>query len=48
MEPKIADQMGKRGWTESSIQSAIDNPVKAVVTRFCMKTFEISSWPVAA
>jgi len=33
IEPKIADQMGKRGWTESSIQSAIDNPVKTVVTK---------------
>ena len=33
IEPKIADQMGKRGWTESSIQSVIDKPVKTVVTK---------------
>lgn len=33
IEPKIADQMGKRGWTESSIQSVIDKPIKTVVTK---------------
>lgn len=33
IEPKIATQMGKRGWTESSIQSVIENPVRTVVTK---------------
>ena len=33
IEPKIANQMGKRGWTESSIQSVIDKPIKTVVTK---------------
>ena len=33
IEPKIAVQMGKRGWTESSIQSVIDKPIKTVVTK---------------
>ncbi len=33
IEPKIANQMGKRGWTEDSIQSLIDRPAKTVVTR---------------
>ncbi|MCU1758988.1 colicin E5-related ribonuclease [Pseudomonas sp. 14P_8.1_Bac3] len=33
IEPKIADQMGKRGWTESSIKSVIDKPIKTVVTK---------------
>ena len=33
IEPKIADQMGKRGWTVSSIQAVIDKPIKTVVTK---------------
>lgn len=33
IEPKIANQMGKRGWTESAIQSVIDKPEKTIVTK---------------
>ncbi|MFG5864281.1 colicin E5-related ribonuclease [Metapseudomonas sp. CR1201] len=33
MEPRIVQQMGKRGWTESSIQSVIDKPVRTVSTK---------------
>ena len=33
IEPKIAQQMGKRGWTTDSLESVIANPSKTVVTR---------------
>ena len=32
IEPKIASQMPKRGWTESSIQEVVRNPSKTVKT----------------
>ena len=41
IEPKIASQMSKRGWTESSIKEVVSNPaktVKTVDTRFDDKT----------
>lgn len=33
IEPKIAQQMGKRGWTTDSLESVIANPSKTVVTK---------------
>jgi filamentous hemagglutinin len=33
IEPKIAQQMGKRGWTTDSLESVIANPNKTVVTK---------------
>ena len=33
IEPKIAQQMGKRGWTTDSLESVIANPTKTVVTK---------------
>ncbi len=33
IEPKIAHQMGKRGWTTDSLESVIANPSKTVVTK---------------
>jgi filamentous hemagglutinin len=33
VEPKIAQQMGKRGWTTDSLEGVIANPSKTVVTK---------------
>ena len=33
VEPKIAQQMGKRGWTTDSLEDAIANPSKTVATK---------------
>ncbi|MBA6065909.1 hemagglutinin repeat-containing protein [Pseudomonas mosselii] len=33
IEPKIAQQMGKRGWTIESLEAVIANPSKTVVTK---------------
>lgn len=33
VEPKIAQQMGKRGWTTESLESVISNPSKTIVTK---------------
>lgn len=33
IEPKIAKQMGNRGWTEGSIDAVIKNPAKTVSTK---------------
>lgn len=33
IEPKIAQQMGKRGWTTNSLDTVIANPSKTVVTK---------------
>ena len=33
IEPKIAQQMGKRGWTKDSLDSVIASPSKTVVTK---------------
>ncbi|WP_434597420.1 hypothetical protein M1D58_16035 [Pseudomonas sp. R4-76] len=33
IEPKIAQQMVKRGWTAESLESVIKNPSKTVVTK---------------
>lgn len=33
IEPKIAQQMGSRGWTNAEIASTISNPARKVVTK---------------